>query len=58
MENYTVFLDLGIGFLNAFLGSKAKLPVEVIQAVEAAIAALEAHKDDVITKAALDAQRG
>lgn len=56
---YVFFLNLGIAFLEKFLGeAKAKLPVEVIQAVESTIQALNAHKDDVITKANLEAQRG
>lgn len=52
-------VDLGLTFLQMFLGKYAKgLPAEVIAAVQASVDALAAHKDDLITKAALEAQRG
>ena len=59
MNNYITLIDLGLTFLQTFLSkTKNQLPVEVIQAVQAAIDAVAAHKDDTITKAALEAQRG
>jgi hypothetical protein len=53
-------LDLGIQFLLPFLsGLKgAKVPAEVLAAVQSAIDALLAHKQDVINKSNLDALRG
>jgi hypothetical protein len=57
--DYAGLIGLGIQFLQAFLGqTKAKLPVEILTSTEALIAALEAHKDDVLTKANFEAQRG
>lgn len=57
--NYISLIDLGLSFLETFLGKmKNQLPAEVAGAVQAAIDAIAAHKDDVITKAALEAQRG
>lgn len=57
--NYITLLDLGLNFLETFLSNlKNKLPAEVVQAIQAAIDALVAHKDDVVTKANLEAQRG
>jgi len=56
--DYSVLIGLGISFLQMFLGGlKSKLPTEIAAAVGAALAALEAHKADTITMAALDAQR-
>lgn len=56
---YITLLDLGISFLQSFLGGlKNKLPAEIVTAVQATIDALAAHKDDVVTKANLEAQRG
>lgn len=53
------FLELGINFGTQFLqGAKgAKLPLEVINAVQAMIDALINHKQDVINKANLEAGR-
>lgn len=57
--NYISLIDLGLSFLQTFLSKmKNQLPVEVAGAVQAAIDAIAAHKSDVITKAALEAQRG
>jgi hypothetical protein len=57
--DYITLLDLGLGFLQSFLGNlKNKLPAEVIASIQAAIDALVAHKDDVVTRANLEAQRG
>ncbi len=57
--DYVSLIDLGIALLQSFLsGTKSKLPAEVLQSVQAAVDALAAHKDDVVTKAALEAQRG
>ncbi len=59
-ELYVGLLDLGLTFLRQFVGSltKQNAPVEVIDAVQASIAALEAHQNDVMTKADWEAQRG
>lgn len=52
-------LDLGISILEAYLGQmNNQVPLHVVAAVQAAIDALAAHKDDLITKANLEAQRG
>ncbi len=57
--DYANLIALGISFLQAFLSnSGSKLPAEVLSAVQAAVAALEAHHNDLITKAALEANRG
>lgn len=59
MLDYITLLDLGLTFLGQFLGKlKNKLPAEVVTSIQAAIDALSAHKDDVVTKANLEAQRG
>ena len=57
---YLMLLDLGISFLQQYLGNMkaAKVPIEVAQAIEASIAALMAHKQDIITKSNLDSLRG
>lgn len=52
-------IDLGVGLLETLLGKlKSQVPAEVAAAVQAAIDALAAHRDDLITKANLDAERG
>ncbi len=57
--DYVPMISLGLSFLQAFLThSNNQLPAEVAGAVQAAIDALTKHRDDLITKAALDAQRG
>ncbi len=57
--DYLNLITLGLAFLSAFLdSSRNKLPAEIIRAVENVIAQLQAHKDDVITKTVLEAQRG
>jgi hypothetical protein len=57
---YLTLIDLGIQFLLPFIsGLKGgKAPAEVIAAVQAAIDAIIAHKQDVINKANLDSLRG
>jgi hypothetical protein len=57
---YLMLIELGIQFLTQYLsGVKgAKLPAEVLAAVQAAIDALINHKQDVINKANLDTLRG
>ena len=57
---YYTLLELGLGFLQSFLsGLKGgKAPAEVIAAVSAAIDAVLAHKQDVITKSNIDSLRG
>jgi hypothetical protein len=52
-------LDLGISILEAFLGKlKDNLPAQIVADVQAVIDKLAAHKDDLISKANLEAQRG
>lgn len=59
MDSAVPLIDLGIALLESFLGKlKSKIPLEVAQAVQAAIDALASHKNDLITKANLEAQRG
>jgi hypothetical protein len=57
--DYLTLLDLGFTFLNTFLGSlRNKLPAEVATSLQTAIDAILKHKNDVISKGALEAQRG
>lgn len=61
MDPYTILINLGLTALQTFLGgikSIGKAPVEVVAAVQAAVDAVAAHKDDLVTKANLEAQRG
>lgn len=52
-------IDLGLVFLQAFLATnKNKLPTQVVAAIQATIDALIAHKSDLLTKAAFEAERG
>lgn len=57
---YVDLIGVGITFLQSFLGSltKNKAPQEVLDAVQATIAALQAHQQDVMSKADWEAQRG
>ena len=57
---YVQLIELGIQFLLQYLsGLKGnKVPAEVLTAVQAAIDALLAHKNDVISKSNLDSLRG
>lgn len=59
-ELYVGLLDLGLSFLRQFVASltKQKAPTEVIDAVQASVDALEAHQNDVLSKADWEAQRG
>lgn len=58
--DYVGLIGLGINFLQYLIPSltKAKAPVEVVNAVAGAATALVAHRDDVVNKANLEAQRG
>lgn len=60
MDPYVVLLDLGSTFLKQFVGSltKSNAPAQLIDAVTGVVTAIDAHKNDVITKASLEAQRG
>lgn len=52
-------IDLGVGFLDMFLSKvKSNVPQTVADAVQAAADALISHKNDLVTKANLEAQRG
>ena len=57
---YLTLIDLGIQFLLPFLsGLKGgKAPAEIVAAIQSAIDALITHKQDIISKSNLDAQRG
>jgi hypothetical protein len=59
-QGYTILIDLGLELGKDLLGSltKAQAPQNVLDAAGATVAALEAHKNDLITKANLEAQRG
>jgi hypothetical protein len=52
-------IDMGLGIIETLLGKfKTNLPAEVVSAIQAAYDALMAHKNDLITQAALEAERG
>jgi hypothetical protein len=53
-------IDLGAGLLKTLIESltKSNVPGEIIDGITNLVSQLEAHKDDVITKANLEAQRG
>jgi len=57
---YLGLIELGINFLSQFLSNLkwGKAPAEVLASVQAALDALNAHKQDIISKSNLDAQRG
>lgn len=57
---YLIFVELGIQFLTQYLQSAtgAKLPAEILAAIQAAINALITHKQDIISKSNLDSLRG
>lgn len=58
--DYLSLISLGISFLQSFLGNinSSKLPAEIATSIQAVITALTAHKNDILTKAAFEAQRG
>jgi hypothetical protein len=59
LVDYVTLLDLGFSFLQMFLGKlSSKLPAEVAAAVQKAMDAIAAHRDDQITKLNLEAERG
>ena len=57
---YVGLVGIGLDFLKAFIGSltEQKAPIEVIDALRAAIVALEKHKGDVMSRSDWEAQRG
>jgi hypothetical protein len=57
---YLTLIELGIQFLLPFISSLkgGKAPAEIIQAIQAAVDALLAHKSDIISKSNIDALRG
>jgi hypothetical protein len=57
---YLTLIELGIQFLLPFIsGLKGgKAPAEIIASVQAAIDALIAHKQDIVSKSNLDSLRG
>lgn len=51
--------DIVFGFLSMFLSQHGqKLPAELVAAGQAAVDAWAAHRDDVVTQANLESQRG
>lgn len=59
-QGYEILIDLGIALGKQLLASltKAQAPQDVLDAAAATVTALENHQNDLITKAALEAQRG
>jgi len=57
---YVQLIGLGINFLSTLIGSLTnnKAPQDVIDAVNAAITALQAHQADLMTKADWESLRG
>lgn len=57
---YITLLDVGLGFLQTFLGGLkgSKAPAEIVASVQAAIDAIFAHKQDIISKSNLESLRG
>lgn len=52
-------LDVGFALVESVLSKySGKLPAQLVTAGQAAVDAWAAHRDDVITKANLEAQRG
>jgi hypothetical protein len=52
-------IDVGASFLEMWLSKlHSQLPAQVVAAVQAAIDALIAHKNDLMTKAEWESQRG
>lgn len=53
-------IQLGISFLSTLIDSftKSNVPQEVIDALNAALVAVQAHAADLISKADLESQRG
>ena len=52
-------VDMAASIIEALLSKmKSQVPAEVAAAVQAAIDALAAHKNDLVTKANLEANRG
>lgn len=60
MNPYILLLDIGLSFLESFLNglTHSQAPAQLIEAFRAAYAQLQAHKNDEVTKANLEAQRG
>lgn len=53
------FLDLLFGLASSVLEQYGKkLPAELVSATQAAVDAWATHRSDVVTKAALEAERG
>jgi hypothetical protein len=59
MDPYVMLLDLGISFGQSFLEKlKTKAPADLLSAGKAFVDSVAAHRDDVISKANLEAARG
>lgn len=57
---YVQLITLGLNFLTGFLQGLTtnQAPAEVVQAVESAVLAMTAHKQDLMSKADWEAARG
>lgn len=58
---YLTFVNLGLSLFQNFLEglqSHPEAPIEVVQAIQSAVSAIQKHKDDLVNKANLEAQRG
>lgn len=55
--DYLALVSLGITFLQNFV-QNSKLPAEVVSSIQAVITQLIAHKNDLLTKANFESQRG
>jgi len=53
-------VEVGISLAESLIASftKAKVPQEILDSLQAAIDVLNQHKSDLVTKANLEAQRG
>lgn len=59
MSAYVMLLDMGLGYGKMFLEKlKSRAPADVLSAGQAFIAAVEAHREDVLSKENFEKQRG
>lgn len=58
-NDYIIDIDMGLSALHVLLSrNKNQMPAELVEAIQATIDALNAHRDDPLTKANFEAQRG
>jgi len=56
---YIALIEFFLAIAEGFVGKmENKLPAEVLGSIQAGLAALASHRDDLVTKANLEAQRG